>query len=252
VPYLVSVADPQDSLSPHHQWGPYVFAAKKIAAALKARGTLLDITTLANPSGRVHSVTARTTLGSFTALGTDVRRALGLRSTWFNIGTLALAHPGRPAVFGGKYALNGVAKGLGKVTLEERTAAGPWKRLRTLIARVDGTFAAGVRPKVTSFYRLTAGDARSGVVRVAVAPHVRLAARAAGTEVHGSVRPLVPGARVEIQRLGASWSTVARAMVNEEGKFELPLLLEPGSYRARVSPGRGLVAGTSAVLEFSV
>jgi SpoIID/LytB domain protein len=252
VPYLVSVADPQDALSPHHEWGPYVFAAKKIASALKARGTLLDVTTTPNPSGRVHSVTARTTLGLFTALGTDVRRALGLRSTWFNIGTLALAHPMKPAVFGGKLALTGVAKGLGKVTLEERSAGGPWKPLRTLAARADGTFAAGVRPQVTSFYRLTAGDARSGIVRVAVAPFVRLASRAAGTEVHGVVRPLLPGARVEIQRLGPfTWTTVARTTVNEEGKFEVAVLLAPGSYRARVSPGRGLAPGTSAVLEFS-
>jgi stage II sporulation protein D len=253
VPYLVSVPDPQDAQSPHHEWGPYVFAARKIAAALKARGTLLDVTTTPNPSGRVHSVTGRTTLGSFTALGTDVRRALDLRSTWFNIGTLALAHPGKPAVFGGKLALTGLAKGLGKATLEERPAGGAWKALRTVSARPDGTFVAGVRPQVTSSYRLTAGDARSGVVRVSVAPHVRLASRAAGTEVHGVVRPLVPGARVEIQRLGPfSWRTVARATVNEEGSYEVAVLLEPGSYRARVSPGRGLVPGTSAVLEFSV
>ena len=52
-----------------------------------------------NPTTCVD-VTARTNLGQWTALGTDVRRALGLRSTWFNIGTLALAHPARPAIFG--------------------------------------------------------------------------------------------------------------------------------------------------------
>jgi stage II sporulation protein D len=254
VPYLVSVPDPQDAFSPHHQWGPFAFAAKTIAGALKARGTLLDVTTTQNPSGRVHSVTARTTLGSFSALGTDVRRALGLRSTWFNIGTLALEQPAKAAVFGGKFTLNGVAKGLGTATLEERIAAGAWKPLRTVSTRPDGGFAAVVRPQVTSFYRLTAGDARSGVVRVAVAPYVRFAPRAAGSEVHGVVRPLLPGARVEIQHLRpGGWRTVARTTVNDEGKFEVAVLLETGgSYRARVSPGRGLLPGTSAVLEFSL
>ena len=244
VPYLISVPDPQDALSPHHQWGPFVFAAKKIASALKARGTLLDVTTTSNASGRVQSVTALTTTGQWTALGTDVRRALDLRSTWFNIGTLALAQPTKAAVFGVKLGLAGVARGLGKVTLEERPAGGSWRALRS----VSGpSFTAPVRPQVTTSYRLTVGDARSGVVRVGVAPRVRLVTALAGTELRGVVRPLVPGARVEIQRLGGvSWSTVARTTVNEEGRFEVAQLLGPGTYRARVSPGRGLVPGTSA------
>jgi stage II sporulation protein D len=244
VPYLISVPDPQDALSPHHQWGPFAFAAKKIATALKARGTLLDVTTTANASGRVQSVTALTTTGQWTALGTDVRRALDLRSTWFNIGTLALAQPTKAAVFGVKLGLAGVARGLGKVTLEERPAGGSWRAVRS----VSGpNFTTPVRPQVTTYYRLTVGDARSGVVRVGVAPRVRLVTAVAGTELRGVVRPLVPGARVEIQRLGGvSWSTVARTTVNEEGRFEVAQLLEPGTYRARVSPGRGLVPGTSA------
>jgi SpoIID/LytB domain protein len=247
VPYLISVPDPQDALSPHHQWGPFVFAAKRIATALKARGTLLDVTTTPNASGRVQTVTALTTMGQWTALGTDVRRALDLRSTWFNIGTLALAQPSKAAVFGAKFGLAGVARGLGKVTLEERPAGGSWRALRS----VSGSgFTTPVRPQVTTYYRLTVGDARSGVVRVGVAPHVRLVSAAAGTELRGVVRPLVPGARVEIQRLGGvSWNTVGRTTVNEEGKFEVVLLLEPGTYRARVSPGRGLVPGTSAAIE---
>jgi SpoIID/LytB domain protein len=247
VPYLVSVPDPQDALSPHHQWGPFVFAGKKIASAMKARGALLDVTTTPNASGRVQTVTALTTLGQWTAHGADVRRALDLRSTWFNIGTLALARPEQAAVFGAKVGLNGVARGLGKVLLEERPAGGSWRSLKTV---AGSNFTTPVRPQVTTDYRLTAGDARSGVVRVGVAPHVRLVSAAAGTEMRGVVRPLVPGARVEIQRLGGvSWKTVARTTVDEEGKFEVVLLLEPGSYRARVAPGRGLVPGMSAVLD---
>jgi stage II sporulation protein D len=247
VPYLVSVPDPQDVLSPHHQWGPFAFAGKKIASALKARGTLIDVTTTPNGSGRVQTVTALTTLGQWTALATDVRRALNLRSTWFNIGTLALARPAKAAVFGAKLGLSGVARGLGKVVLEERPAGGSWRALRS----VSGPdFTTPVRPQVTTSYRLTAGDARSGVVRVGVAPRVRLVPVAAGTALRGVVRPLVPRARVEIQRLGSvSWTTVARTAVDEEGKFELAQLLEPGTYRARVSPGRGLVPGMSATVD---
>jgi stage II sporulation protein D len=247
VPYLVSVPDPQDALSPHHKWGPFVFAAKKIAAAVKARGALLDVTTTPNPSGRVQSVTALTNLGQWTAEASHVRRALGLRSTWFDIGSLALARPEKPAVFGAKFRLAGVARGLGKVVLEERPAGESWRPLRSVSG---ASFTVPVRPQVATSYRLVAGTARSGVVRLGVMPHVRLASAAAGTELRGVVRPLLPGARVEIQRLGGvSWTTVARTTVNEEGKFVVAVLLETGSYRARVSPGRGLVPGTSAVID---
>lgn len=248
VPYLVSVPDPQDVLSPHHKWGPFVFAARAIAAAVKARGALVDVTTTPNPSGRVQTVTALTNLGQWTAEGSHVRRALGLRSTWFAIGSLALARPEKPAVFGAKSLLTGVARGLGKVALEERPIGGSWRTLRTVSG---SSFTAGVRPEVTTYYRLVAGAARSGVVRLGVMPHVRLVTAAGGTELRGVVRPLLPGARVEIQRLssGVSWSTVARTTVNEEGKFGVAVLLETGSYRARVSPGRGLVPGTSAVID---
>jgi stage II sporulation protein D len=247
LPYLVSVPDPEDALSPHHQWGPFVFAAKKIAAAVKARGTLLDVKTTPNPSGRVQTVTALTNLGEWTALGTHVRRALGLRSTWFSIGTLALARPEEPAVFGAGFGLSGVARGIDGVTLEERPAGASWRALRSVSG---SSFTTPVRPQVTTYYRLTAGDARSGVVRVTVAPYVQLVPAPSGKALWGVVRPLLAGARVEIQRLGGpSWRTVARASVNGKGKFEVAPQLEPGSYRARVAPGRGLVAGTSAVVE---
>ena len=132
------------------------------------------------------------------------------------------------------------------MSLEERSAGGAWRTLKSVSG---SSFTAPVRPQVTTYYRLVAGDARSGVVRVGVTPRVRMASAAGGTELRGVVRPLVPGARVEIQRLGAvNWSTVARSTVDEEGKFEVAVFLEPGSYRARVSPGRGLVPGTSATL----
>ena len=38
IPYLVSVADPYDTLSPYHDWGPVLFDARKAAAALKVPG----------------------------------------------------------------------------------------------------------------------------------------------------------------------------------------------------------------------
>jgi stage II sporulation protein D len=247
LPYLVSVPDPGDALSPHHQWGPFVFAAKKIASALKARGTLLEVTTTPNASGRVETVTALTDRGRWSALGTHVRRALGLRSTWFAIGTLALARPAEPAVFGSRFGLTGVARGLGAVTLEERRAGEGWRALRSVSG---SSFTTALRPEVTTYYRLTAGVARSGIVRVSVAPYVRLSSGVAGTAMWGVVRPVIPGATVAIQRLvGESWKTVAWTTLTDKGRFEVKRAFAPGSYRARVAPGRGLVPGTSDALD---
>ena len=38
VPYLVSVPDPYDSISPHHDWGPLEFTGAKLAKVMKMKG----------------------------------------------------------------------------------------------------------------------------------------------------------------------------------------------------------------------
>jgi hypothetical protein len=66
------------------------------------------------------------------------------------------------------------------------------------------------------------------------------------TSISGVARPIVAGAKVEIQRLaGTSWRVVARAALDERGQFEARVELVAGTYRARVIPGRGLVPGFS-------
>src|SRR5437588_597977 len=91
IPYLVSVDDPYDTISPYHQWGPFMVSPRRLGRILGARGRLLDVRTAASPSGRVRTVTAVTAQGESNAAGSDVRSALGLRSTWFRIGVLSLA-----------------------------------------------------------------------------------------------------------------------------------------------------------------
>jgi 5-hydroxyisourate hydrolase-like protein (transthyretin family) len=61
------------------------------------------------------------------------------------------------------------------------------------------------------------------------------------------------GASVAIQRQeGSSWTTVARTTTDTAGAFAAQLQLTAGTYRARVAPGHGLVAGVSPVLAVSV
>ena len=95
MPYLVSVPDPYDTLSPYHDWGPLKISALRLGKRLGARGSLLDVRTDTAADGRVRSLTLIGTKGNRTVSGSSVRAALGLRSTWFTIGTLSLTQPSR-------------------------------------------------------------------------------------------------------------------------------------------------------------
>ena len=52
VPYLVSVPDPYDSISPYHNWGPFAFTGAKLAHMLKLKGRVTDLQPELNSSGR--------------------------------------------------------------------------------------------------------------------------------------------------------------------------------------------------------
>ena len=103
---------------------------------------------------------------------------------------------------------------------------------------------------MTTDYRISSGIARSAVVRLSVAPSVRLTASSDRTAVTGLVKPLLPGVPVQVQRQGGNgtWTTVSTANVTADGAFEASVNLTPGSYRARVVAGKGFAAGLSPVL----
>ena len=85
VPYLVSVDDPYDGASPHHTWGPYAFAAKKLASVLGLPG-LRRLDLVRAPSGRVRTVRVRWRGGTAALPGRTFQRELGLPSAWFGLG----------------------------------------------------------------------------------------------------------------------------------------------------------------------
>jgi len=248
-PYLVSVPDPYDTLSPYHDWGPLKISGQKLGKRLGSRGTLLDVRASAAADGRVRSLTLIGSKGDRTVSGSSVRAALGLRSTWFTIGTLSLTQPGRTVEYGTQTRLTGLARGIPRVTLESRPYGGEWKTLAVLKSR-GGKVTATLSPKVTTDYRISSGIARSAVVRLSVAPSVRLTASSDRTAVTGLVKPLLPGAAVQVQRQGngSTWTTVSTASVTADGAFEASVDLSPGNYRARVVAGKGFAAGLSPVL----
>jgi hypothetical protein len=133
-------------------------------------------------------------------------------------------------------------------TSSSRSYGDTWKPLAVLRSR-GGRVTATLSPKVTTDYRISSGFVRSGVVRLAVAPAVRISPAGDRTSVSGVVKPLLPDAPVQVQRqVDNGWKTVATTTVTSYGAFTVSLDLTPGTYRARVIAGKGYAAGISPVL----
>jgi stage II sporulation protein D len=168
VPYLVSVPDPYDTLSPYHDWGPVAVTAAAAGKALHV-AALEDLQPQIGASGRARTVVATGALGETEVTGAVFRRALGLRSTWVSIGVLALDRPNGSVVAGATVRLTGRVRGVRGVVLEQRTGSAPWGAAATIVPAADGTFGALVRPVETTQYRLRAGTALGQPVRISVA-----------------------------------------------------------------------------------
>jgi hypothetical protein len=198
-------------------------------------------------------VTATGAGGESTATGAAVRKALALRSTWFSVGVVSLSPQAEPApvVYGGRAKLSGLARSVPPVALEQRPAtSSAWAAAGRVKAAADGTLAVPVKPAVSTWYRLAVGSLRTAPVRISVAPRVRFDLPAAAASLRGLARPVLPKALVEIQRQdGTAWRTVARTRVDGSGAFAASVELRKGTYRARVTPGRGFVPGLTKPLE---
>jgi SpoIID/LytB domain protein len=253
VPYLVSVPDPYDTISPHHDWGPFVFTGAKLAKALKLKGqSVVDLQPEVNSSGRIKVLDVVGTKSTVAVPGADVRKKLGLRSTWFSVGVLSLTAPTQPITFGGRGKLTGVARGMATATLQRRDGTS-WTEVGTVKGSKDGTLAMLVKPSVTTRYRLASGKAIAAPVRVPVAPLSRFYPARTPDQLRGYVRPAsLAGTTVYIQKQnGEAWPTVARTTVDASGNFLAKLPLTAGVYRARINSGHGFVVGFSPVLQVS-
>lgn len=251
VPYLVSVDDPYDSVSPWHSWGPVGFSGAKVRKALKLGAAPTSIRVASAANGRARTVAVATATGERTVPAADLRFGLGLRSTWITVVSLSLQRPAAPVTFGGALTLTGRAQGAKGVRLETRGPDGAWVPVEGVAPAADGAIRKLVRPRVTAQYRLRAGNAVGALLRVPVAPRVRLGAFD-GTAVAGSVRPVaLAGAMVELQRLeDGVWTTVGETAVDEKGAFVAPFDGAPGTYRARVPASPGFVAGLAPPVAF--
>ena len=250
IPYLVSVNDPYDTISPHHRWGPFVVSAARLRRVLHAHGGLTDVTLQTGPSGRVQTLTAVGTQGASSTTGWDFRRALSLDSTWFRIGVLSLANPQAPVTYGARISLDGVARSLPSVRLDRRQSGSGWQSVRQVSPGPGGSVVVSAKPRVPTDFRLVSGSVRSRTAHVSVAPLLRFHGMPNASTLRGYARPLFPGASVALQRsTGGGWNTVARATIDANGDFEAHVSLTPGDYRWRLAPGRGFVPGMSPTLK---
>jgi stage II sporulation protein D len=169
IPYLVSVPDPDDKVSPYHRWGPVVLSAGKVSKLLTLPGTTELRSVPA--SGRARSVVVTAKAGETTVPAGTVRFALGLRSTWFTVGTLTLSRPAGSVPAGGAVTLSGSARNVKvPVELEQRVGGGPWEPGPAIALDQSRAFTLRVTPEETTDYRLTAADGVvSSSLRVQVA-----------------------------------------------------------------------------------
>ena len=165
VPYLVSVADPHDTLSKHHHWGPFLLTPAQVAARVGVPG-LRDLVVTRGPSGRVTSVRLKAVRGTRTMLSQDFRRALDLRSTWFNVRVLNLDGPLERALANRPVKLRGFVRGLTRVRLEQQVNGGTWTTVRRVRTHPNGRFTISVSPRRTTSYRLATPKAAGGAVTV--------------------------------------------------------------------------------------
>ena len=246
LPYLISVPDPYDILSPYHDWGPVPVTATTVLKALKLSGPITDVTTTPNPAGRVGQLKLTTPLKTTTVPATTLRSAIGLRSTWFTVGLLSLTppQPAAPVPYGGKVLLSSVVRGFTGVTLEQRPIGTDWQSVRTM---TSGTTT--VSPTVTTDYRLSTTTVAAGSVRIKVAPALTVTSVTA-TGVTGSEQPVLMGVTVSIEQQNPdlTWTSVATGLVEADGTFSVPAALAPGAaVRVVVAPpaNSGYVAATS-------
>jgi stage II sporulation protein D len=249
-PYLVSVDDPHDVISPHHDWGPNdveddcpnagrdcVWSAGALKRELggKAPRKIRDFTvTSRNGSNRVATARLSGPPAARSIKGGTLRTELGLRSTWFTVGVLRLK--GAATIKEGKRTtLRAFERHLGGVELQKKVGSGGWQDVRAVQGRMDIV----VRPSVTTYYRLHSPSGSTAAVRVAVGSQPRFAAAQTASSLTGVASP---GDAVQLQRQepGGDWVTVAVSLAREDGSWRATFAGAPGTYRAYVASAAGV------------
>jgi stage II sporulation protein D len=233
VPYLVSVDDPYDYLSPHHVWPTIVLPATQVARVLHLSG-VTDMRVVENSSGRALAVRVQTARGWKRFPGQVIRTKFKLGSTDFSLNAMRLDAPPARALFGTHVRVEGWVRGLGRARLQQLTDRG-WQTVRQVHPNQSGRFSVSLAARHSTQLRLAYNGVAGDAVALRVAPRVLLTTE--GTKLHVSVAPRLP---LQVERLSQrEWKPVARST----GTFDREL--RPGSYRVAVRGGPSYVSSVS-------
>jgi SpoIID/LytB domain protein len=233
VPYLVSVSDPYDYLSPHHVWPTIALPAARVASALHLRG-VTDMRVVDNSSGRALAVRVLTSRGWKRFPGQLIRKKFKLGSTDFTVHVMRLDAPPARNLYGTHVRVEGWVRGLGRARLQQLTDRG-WQTVRQIHPSRSGRFSVSLPARRSAQLRLAYNGVAGDTVALRVTPRVLL--QTEGTKLHVSVAPRLP---LQVQRLTRrTWKPVARST----GTFNRAL--RPGSYRVAIQGGTSYVSSVT-------
>ena len=161
-PYLVSVADPYDSISPHHKWPTRPMTPTWLGSKLALSG-VRDAQTTYDGSGRVARLRFLAHDGWHGFTGVALRRRLHLQSTYFHLGALTLDTPSMRTLLANKVEVHGFVRALRNVQLERQSADGGWGTVAYVHPR-NGEFTVRMRAKGELRLRLVAEGVATPVV----------------------------------------------------------------------------------------
>lgn len=239
VPYLVSVADPYDTLSPLHRWR----VPLDLGRLQRTFGfPVLDLRVRHDAADYAATVTLIGAHTSKTMSGRQLRQTLGLRSRRFSIAAISLDPPPPRAAYQQPFTLHGYIRGLSNVSLQQLTPSGNWRLLAKLHSNANGRFTLTVHARNTTAYRLAVQQLAGPPAAVQVAP--RLTLKTDGNILSGTVTPALP---LQIEReTDGNWRPNTRLTVGPSGYFRTKL--DHGRYRISTTTSRHLATTTSPPL----
>lgn len=203
-PYLVSVDDPYDDVSPYHRWGPIriplATAAAKLGALVKGRFKGIKVVQR-GASPRIVKALVVGTGGTTAVTGTQLQQRFALRDTWmsFNAATATVETPDATAT----------------PTTPTTAAPAPAPATTTTTPKAGGG--------------TTAGGATAGLRTRTAAP------APTRPRVTGSAFPAAAGTRVLLQRrVGARWVRAGATHLGRTHRYKIAL---PGRGRYRIVVG---------------
>jgi stage II sporulation protein D len=152
-PYLVSVSDPYDSLSPYRHWR-LPLSLREISSRFGM--PVEDLRVEHARSGIASRVGLVAANASKWVPASEFARRLELRSLRFSVSVLSLDASTLTAHSTAPLRLHGFLRGIGGVVLQQRLRGGSWRQVARVHARPDGRFDLSVRPRFRTAYRLAA------------------------------------------------------------------------------------------------